>query len=1197
MSRYQWPIAPAGAAHEDEPGARGRFMARRRLDFDPEGARIASRGQPGAAPRGALRAPPDTRTNLWQPLGPQTVIAGQAAGRPRISGRISALCVHPLGLRLYAASANGGVWYSGDGGANWASLAGLASTDTAGITRPAHRNACGAIDVNFGATAAADVVWVGTGEVSNPIDGQPGSSLGGIGILRAEHPATSADADPWKREANNLTGTGVYKIVREPGGTRVVAATRRGLYERPAAGGPGVDWQRVAAAPFDTLEVHCTDALWTAADGARPARLWVWVKSGDQAGLWVRDGAGAFNKVAISGAGVAYSARRAALAASTPPTQVWVLNDAGKNVAPLLFRVATAGAAAPVATRVQGLPNLLGQQGSYDIAIDVDPNHPDRVVLGGSFLATTTPEGVALSQEAAIVVGDVALDGAVLTFGHPTPFTMIGIGAHADVHGLYYSNGGARLWSCCDGGVFRSDQPLRPAGFYACNNGLQVVESNYIANHPNCDGFVAAGLQDNASIQRHSSGVWTRVRRSSGDGGGILVVPLHPQNLLYQYIESNWSTSDGTLSDADMLTRGGAYAQKEADASAFYSTAAGIATTRTPAAPNPALAVGQVIIGTTRLWYTEETRQQVAPFTETPLGGKWFTLPTGTDPLPADTDRKQDDFGEAITVCRWQDRDVAWVLGEGHLARYARVPGSDSAGAPGTWSRETILKRGVKNKKDGSSADGPVRDSPVWTDIAVNLDKPLNIGDPPRQHGSRGALYLGTIGKADSAEVDTLWWFDGTSKWFQTHLRTDAAGVPAPVTAIVCDPAFPEEVYVGTTVGVWKGIRTQIGAADPAWTWHKRLNGLPEAAVEDLAIFNDGNLRLLRAGIAARGVWELRLDTADLVDRTYVRAHGDDLRYRDAVTLQRDGRTTRSWHGSPDLRPRTAVAALAAPATLPWSIESSEEAGLRRFQTALRSSTGDPRVRATGQWDAYFSEVLRDLGAPVLAVPPAPPKPARNLVSITAAFWNLHMKPPHATAEPWGAGTPSEADLIEFTADLNEGDVKRTSCTLPRLASKVDVVVHHRGLDSMDGANARVTLLKWIDPKTTGAASFSDSSTWFNNAIDANVPWTDAVNEVLNSAAGTTAKTFGGGWSFVGSTAATRRRTLAGQTLDALHSGVATFDLNLAGGVRNNAVVILVAVIRTGTGAASDIALTADSLRHLALTSPNVAVRSIRATP
>jgi hypothetical protein len=611
--------------------------------------------------------------------------------------------------------------------------------------------------------------------------------------------------------------------------------------------------------------------------------------------------------------------------------------------------------------------------------------------------------------------------------------------------------------------------------------------------------------------------------------------------------------------------------------------------------------VGQVIIGTTRVWYGEETRTIAGAVVETTIGqavaGRpgWVTLPKGTDPLPADTDAKQDAFGEAITVCRWQSRDVAWVLGEGRLLRYVRVPGSDDGGPPGTWSRETIIQ---KDSASSRRREDPLRASPVWTDIAVNLDPPSAAGQPPRQHGTKGAVYLGTVGKPSQDAVDTLWWFDGTSKLFKTGLRTDASGVPAPVTAIVCDPDFPDEVYVGTTVGVWRGLRTQIGDANPAWTWSARLNGLPEAAVEDLAIFSDGGLRLLRAGIAARGVWELRLDQADVVDTTYLRCHDDDLRYRlSAVQLQRDGRTARSWHGSPDVRPRAAPATIAAPATLPWGaraiaasgIARFQSADLARFQAALRSSLNDPRITPTGKWDAYVSEVLRDIGAPVVIVPASGATPQRAVPTIDATLWNNTMQAPHATREPWGTGVPTEADLIEFTPPLAEGTVNLTSCTLPRGPVRVEIVVHHRGLLDRPGSDVRVALLRW----SNAAADPNNAATWVTGDAVNNVPWTLAANEVLNSAAGTTGIAFGGGWSFVPTGQPRLWRSLDAQTLDALHSGIVSFDLDFTG-LANNTVVVLVAVMRAGVGAASDLALpAAATLRELALTSPNVAVRSI----
>ncbi|QTN22047.1 hypothetical protein HZ992_18040 [Rhizobacter sp. AJA081-3] len=1159
MSRYQWPGQPGGDETEDAPGKRARFNTLGRLELNPLQAPRPRPAAPG------LRAPANGREHLWQPLGPHTVVGGQAEGGPRISGRINALAVHPDGERLYAVSGHGGVWYSRDGGASWASLGGLASTDTSGINRPAQRHACGAIQVAFGATEADDLVFVGTGDPANQPDAEPGTSLGGVGILVGQGPAAAAGPDPWVREAKNLIGNAAFRIVREPGGSTVVAATRTGLFQRPAVPGADVDWVRPAGTPFDTLADACTDVLWTAADGARPARLWVWVRTGPSGGLWVRDdGQVNFTKIATAGT----LGRRASLAASTPPDLVWVLNDRPNGTLPLLYRVAAAGGGTPVATLVTGVPDILKTQGFYDIAIDVDPAHPERVVLGGSFMDATLPDGTVVSSNGAIVVADVVASGASFTYGSAaSPFTMIGVGVHADVHDLRYSNGGARLWVGCDGGVFRSDRPTSMVGFYARNHGITVAESNFLGNHAASEGHVAAGLQDNAVITRHSNGVWKLV--GLGDGGGIAFDPLRPDRFMRQHFQGFWSSSDGVLSGTELLDRAGTFAQNEFDASAFYSMPAGIAHRR--GSPAPAIAnVGQIILGTHRLWYTEN------------FGTSWVTLPTGTDPLPANL--VQDSLGQAITVCRWQTPDVAWVLTPKLLTRYARTAGSDNGGGPGSWAMQTVVAATVNNKNDGSFAFGPMRDAVAWTEVAVNLDAPGTA------RGTLGALYLGTSGKASDSAVDTLWWFDGTGVWMPTGLRNHAQGVGAPVTAVVCDAAFPDEVYVGTTVGVWKGTRSFAGGL-PSWNWEKRLNGLPEAAVEDLAILNDGGLRLLRAAIAARGVWELRLDSTEVGELTYVRAHQDDLRYRTptvppAVPLRRDGSTPRSWHGSPDVRPRVAPVPLAAPAAPAWvrggaNVDAEK---LRRFQAALRSLKNDPRVRATGQWDSYFNEVLREHGAPLLPSPPA----AANTVSIGTAYWNAAMALPHGRAEPWGSATPTEADLHDFTPPLEEGDVGRTSCSLPRRACKVDIVVHHRGLDARDGADVRVTLLKWLDPRTRGASSFSDSATWFSDPV----PWTAAVNEVLNGATGASSQSFAAGWSFVGTTNATRRLTLAGQTLDPLHSGVASFDIDLSG-LRRNRVLLLVAVIRAG----ADVALQPATLHDLALSSPNVAVRSVRLFP
>jgi len=138
----------------------------------------------------------------------------------------------------------------------------------------------------------------------------------------------------------------------------------------------------------------------------------------------------------------------------------------------------------------------------------------------------------------------------------------------------------------------------------------------------------------------------------------------------------------------------------------------------------------------------------------------------------------------------------------------------------------------------------------------------------------------------------------------------------------------------------------------------------------------------------------------------------------------------------------------------------------------------------------------------------------------------------------------------------------------------------------VDGANVRVTLMKWIDPRKKNAAQWNDHTTWFGG----NVNWTAAVNQVLNSGDGKTATVPDAGWSFVlGKANESHRVTLTGQTLDAAHSAVASFDLDLSA-LKVNTLVLLVAIIRS----ADPVALAADTLQNLALNNANVAVRSLR---
>ena len=102
--------------------------------------------------------PPDPH-DQWVPFGPIGVLLGQAAGRPRVTGRIRAFAVDPSGKRIYAGTARGGVWYSEDAGRTWLPIDAFSAVDKLDSTLgEANALSIGAIAVEWGNTAADDVV-------------------------------------------------------------------------------------------------------------------------------------------------------------------------------------------------------------------------------------------------------------------------------------------------------------------------------------------------------------------------------------------------------------------------------------------------------------------------------------------------------------------------------------------------------------------------------------------------------------------------------------------------------------------------------------------------------------------------------------------------------------------------------------------------------------------------------------------------------------------------------------------------------------------------------------------------------------------------------------------------------------------------------------------------------------------------------
>jgi len=188
--------------------------------------------------------------------------------------------------------------------------------------------------------------------------------------------------------------------------------------------------------------------------------------------------------------------------------------------------------------------------------------------------------------------------------------------------------------------------------------------------------------------------------------------------------------------------------------------------------------------------------------------------------------------------------------------------------------------------------------------------------------GTLGSCYVATtgvdIGSAPNAiQRDTLWFFDGTDKWLPTGLKTTFNGtwtdpaqrVTAPALAVAVDPDDPNIVYVGTSVGVVRGVLAITGTpAAPVyqWTWTQMMNGLPEAVVQDLSIFASGGVKVMRAALQARGVWEVDLANVSPPPLSYLRTYRTDTRRKlptvfNTPIVKGDDEDPPSYDNSPDL--------------------------------------------------------------------------------------------------------------------------------------------------------------------------------------------------------------------------------------------------------------------------------------------------------
>jgi hypothetical protein len=153
---------------------------------------------------------------------------------------------------------------------------------------------------------------------------------------------------------------------------------------------------------------------------------------------------------------------------------------------------------------------------------------------------------------------------------------------------------------------------------------------------------------------------------------------------------------------------------------------------------------------------------------------------------------------------------------------------------------------------------------------STGLPAGRRITDVEVADAAAGAVYVTIAGSASSH----VYYFPGggATRWVDCNLTSRGNSLDSPAHAVVVDPSSSTTLYVATDVGVFQGLKT--GAT--TWIWNPFSQGLPQAAVVDLAIHQA--TRLLRAATHGRGMWEILLDPPMNVSDTelYMRVNTAD---------------------------------------------------------------------------------------------------------------------------------------------------------------------------------------------------------------------------------------------------------------------------------------------------------------------------------
>ena len=469
----------------DDPGARMDYFYRQRaypLRTIRPGALQAARAAFAAKWPAAVRA---QRAQLapsaagWVPFGPSPLLDFGA----RFAGRVTAIALDPSNAaRLYIGGAQGGVWRSDDGGANWTPL-----------TDGECSLAMGSLAVD---PVTPTIVYAGTGEAN-----LSGDSYYGCGVLRS----TNAGATWTRLGAQDFGTVSISRILVDqatagsPTSSTVLASTDLNI----ASGCNGVLKSTNSGATWTGVLGGCVSDLLQ--DPSNPSTLYAAVRF---TGVFKSINGGTTWQLLSGGFPTTNFGRiTLAISASQPSVLYAALQSSNLDLLGM-FKSTDAGATWLPVAGASGLS--CNQQCWYDLVVTVDPTNPDLVYFGGVPLYRSSDGG--------------------------TSFAVISNGIHVDQHALVIDpQNPSVLWAGNDGGMYRSAD--YGSTWADLNSGLSITQFYPgVSAFPGTGYQLLGGTQDNGTLEYDGSPAWPQV--FCCDGGFTAVNFQTPTTA---FVECQWN--------------------------------------------------------------------------------------------------------------------------------------------------------------------------------------------------------------------------------------------------------------------------------------------------------------------------------------------------------------------------------------------------------------------------------------------------------------------------------------------------------------------------------------------------------------------------------------------------------------------------------------------------------------------------------